>query len=376
MSGLKSKVGIGAALSFIVLLDGTSGARAQFAAECPAFQERGYTSPFERFRQRQFDVAVFFRVFKSGSSTFLGALSNKGPSGYAQKYHATFVDRLDGTRNGEPREWKGWEGLRASCPGDIWLYGHGHSWDLPELATLLQPVQRQRVVYLTMFREPNIWVRSCYSHGWKNRHGQPFLQWLIGSHIEQDSTVGLRKLSRDYLRMFPERLTAPFVDLVHQFRFGAENSTELSSSNGLPRGKQTSRGAATLVPAAAATREMTLTALLSIDYAALECHLRTNVLTLVTEFHNTSLALLGYTLTGSTTALLPSVDVASGAHFKKWEHQSHIPPFILGNLTAQEFVQQSAMFAPVLAPFEAVYGIAIRVFSAAVQEAAAAGAQF
>jgi len=336
---------------------------------CPAVN----ATPFQRFQQRQFDVVVFFRVFKSGSSTFMGALRrSKGhPSEYGRAFNVTFVeDRLDGTLQGEPRGWKGWASLRARCPGDIWLFGHWHSWDSnPDLAKLLQPVPRKRVVHLTMFREPSIWLRSVYSHAWQNTdHGrakQPFLKWLMGTVNEARSPQsGLRRLTMDYLRMFPHDLSDVFFEVVQRFRFG-EDFVEARKTS--PRG-------ATLVPP---TRAMAVTALLSIDYKALDCHLRSNVLTLITEFHNTSLALLGYVLTGSTTALLPSVNKATGDHFKTWEHPSLIPPFIMGeNTTAQSFMQQWAMFAPVLAPFEAVYGIAVAVFSDMVKEATASGAQF
>ena len=94
----------------------------------------------------------------------------------------------------------------------------------------------------------------------------------------------------------------------------------------------------------------------------MECHLRTRVLPLVTEHEALSVALLSFALTSDARVLEVHHD---NAHRRAPESATAVA----------NFSRDLALYAPVLAPFEAVYGLAYRVFLGAVREAQVAGAE-
>ena len=94
-----------------------------------------------------------------------------------------------------------------------------------------------------------------------------------------------------------------------------------------------------------------------LKFSDIERHLTRNYLVLLTEFHNMSTQILGYALTGDTTAL-ESKDINKQLDPKS-ATKSVENPFDVGTISAM---------MPVLAPYNAVYGIATRIFFEQVAE--------
>ena len=272
-----------------------------------------------------------------------------------------FTENLDGSLsfNKSSSAGVGWEALRKSSPGDIWLFGHTHTWDGADLRKFLAPVPAARVAYVTMFREPSDWLRSVYNHFNDKEKKIPFTKWLLNDGKRPKSlSAGLDNLDGEYLRMLPEALSRPFRYGVRAFRFGGPNGTPLSD------------------PPAETTRALALKMFAeAIDYEAVECHLRGNILTLISEYHDLSMGLLGFALTGDVGGIMPDKEMG-GESRAGHLHPSRTPPYFMGNQTAGEMMRDISRFAPVISPFEAVYGIAVKVFKGQVQEAKQAGARF
>jgi hypothetical protein len=306
---------------------------------------------------------------KTGSSSFLHALKH----GYCFKAGLEPLVFADQAFDHDKRSWVAIK--RESRGADVWLSGHSTVWldpsqsdageELQESNVRIGARERQRLssmdkmilqtppsqrVWVTFFRSPDVWLRSYYTHGGGQTTG--FIEHAMGR--------GLQMLGDHYLMMLPVHLAAPFYDLKNKF------------VGGLPvYDKQLRKEVYNqTVPPTRAPYDATATFMTNVDFDAIECHLRQNMFTLLTEFMETSLALLSFTLYGDTKCLLSEKGAPVVNKAPKWGKKVAIAENIPSLLADMKNL------APMLAPYQAVYGIALRVFSRTMREAKLVGETF
>ena len=160
--------------------------------------------------------------------------------------------------------------------------------------------------------------------------------------------------------MLPARLAAPFFDWKNEFVGGLPVFNKQLRREVYNRTK----------PPTKVSVHATTTFMSAVDFEGIECHLRQNMFTLLTEYMETSLALLSYALYEETNCLLSEKNGAPVMNRAQWGKKVNIAEDI------PSLLLDMSRLAPILAPYQSVYGIALRVFADAVREAKVAGAIF
>lgn len=296
------------------------------------------------------DNRVFFfsRLMKTGSSSIISTLqihetelhSGKGrcnlpsifiePNFGAKCRPGQIQCTFKSSSNPEFVDWKDISTARNRF-GDLWIYSHSlYFGKAQEIAKVHIPTGMQ-ICYVTIIRSPFNWIRSLYAHGHKitgvgRSDRENITEWFAG--------YGLRYMGDHYPMALPDEMRNQFIIWLKKSREKTDKVAIESTKDLFP------------LPANDAVKEFAN----NLDFMAMLRHLRNHYLILLTEYHSLSTSLLSVALCGRNTSLhekhmLRNKDTRSAA-FDRFSFRA----------------ETLSAITPILAPFEALYGVYSTIF--------------
>lgn len=270
---------------------------------------------------------------KTGSSSFSNTISDL----IKKSGTPSCEDSRPSLHVSKEEDYDRWRGMWAANNtfGDLWVANHELSFG--EISKLRQErfPDIRNVFCVTILRSPLNWLRSRYQHGHRavaNKHtAENISDWVIGN--------GLHYMGTHYTFALPKEMRDTYMSWNQRIMLSTSNKRKLQAKE-----------KASLYPTP--TDDVVLWFAINMDFDAAEQHLRQNYMVLLTEYLNLGVSLFSLAMCGNPESL-------------KKQHKmiNKISEIREADDERYSFsAEQIRDLTPILAPYEALYGVYSKIF--------------